>query len=137
MRKQKRRRTIPTGKVLRMLILFFPLGLYHMWKRQCRWSIPVKAFTTAVTILCTIGLFMGTLTVLPTQEARQRAQADIVQKRWQGEFPLLADPDGVHYHVEGCVHVQSGASAVTLNEAFQRRLQPDHGCNPPTYQAKN
>lgn len=137
MRRQERRRTIPTAKVLRALILFFPLGLYYMWKRQCRWSIPVKAFTSVVTILCTIGLFMGTLTFLPSQDAMQRAQADVVQKRWQGEYPLMADLEHACYHVEGCVHVKEDAVSVTLDEAFQLRLSPDHACNPPTYQARN
>ena len=134
--RRKRQPPLSTGRILRALILFFPLGLYYIWKRQCRWSIEGKLLATTITVLVCIGFFMGTLSVMPTQEAI-RAQADATQKRWQSGYALFADDTGVCYHVEGCVHLTEGATSIELYNAFKAGMVPDPKCNPPRFDARN
>lgn len=44
--------------VILMLVLFFPVGLFLMWKYKKNWTKPVKiAVTAGIALLCVISLF--------------------------------------------------------------------------------
>lgn len=106
-----------------------------MWRRQCRWSLGIKAVTTIVTLLCMIGLWMGTLSIFPNQQVT-RVQADTLQ-RWQKEQTLWVNTEGIHYHVEGCIHIEEGAVPIALKNAVKWGFSPDISCNPPSLGARN
>ncbi len=131
MRHHAPRRQLPTAVLVRWLALCLPVGLYHLW-RQHRWNVPIKLGISAVSTLCGLLTFVAILTML-SNPAPVEAQTSAALLMSRDIYPLVADPDGGQYHLEGCVYAPENALPVTLRVAAQQHMQADERCNPPRH----
>ena len=130
-----RRRRMPYPELVRWLAICLPVGLYHLWNERYRWHWAVKLGISALATGFAICLYTGVISLFSTPSPVM-AQSSPVQLSQRDIYPLVVDADGVYYHLQGCVHADRGALAITLVQAARQGIPPDEACNPPRYSSR-
>ncbi len=136
MRRVHRRRRMPYAELARWLALCLPIGLYHLWHEKYRMHWLMKVFISVAASAVTVCIFVGVLSLFarPNPVMAQTNSAVLAQR---DIYPLLVDPDGGHYHMEGCVYADPEALPITLVQAARQSIPADELCNPPRYNNRN
>jgi len=127
---------MPYGELARWMVIFLPIGLYHLWHERYRWHWSLKLLASAAAIACTICMWAGMLSLF-ARPSPVIAQDPTIVLSQQDIYPLLVEADGSCYHQEGCVYVKPGAMPITLVQAARQKIPADERCNPQRYGNKN
>ena len=126
-----RRRQLPFPVLFRWLAFCLPVGLYYLWSRQYRWSLLRKLLLSCIAIAMATVLWSGVARLFARPVPLLAYSGQPVLQR--DIYPLVTDPQGIAYHLEGCIHAPEDALSITLEAASRRRIPADERCNPPRY----
>ena len=129
------RRQVLPALLVRWLVLCLPVGLALLWRRQHRWRWTLKLSVSLLAVFSSLCMLAGIVDLLssPSPVMAQSAASMVLQR---DIYPLVADPDGTSYHLEGCIHVPGNAVPITLRVAAEQNIPADERCNPPRYTPK-
>lgn len=109
-------RAVPKWQIIALLILFFPVGLYVLW-RQNRWSKRTKAITTGITSAALIAFFALIIIFAPPTVTITSSSASVKADSYQ--LTGIISPAGSIVTVNGLKAEVAGdtfSSNVKLNE---------------------
>lgn len=157
---RRKRRMSYNRKTLLWLLLCFPVGLSHMWRSRCRWSLGVKYAVSSLAVAALAAVLLlpspavggqGSVTLIgdepsvevygpqaPMNYVRSSgaAQASVIvadEELVDDRLFVYAAANGKNYHMKKCEYVRDTSKKLTVYEAYYAGYTQCSVCNPPAY----
>jgi len=103
-----------------LIIVFFPVGLYLLWKYSS-WKKTAKVATTILVLLIAFLLLDNILGNISSETPTPQTSTIVV----------YITKTGSKYHRDGCRYLRSSKISVSLAEAKEAGYNPCSVCDPP------
>jgi len=126
---------MPYGELARWMVVFLPIGLYHLWHERYRWHWSFKLLISVAATAVSACMLAGVLSLFgrPNPIFAQTVPPELEERR----IKLYVEADKSRYHLEGCAYANPGIVPITLEAAAREQIPADELCNPPRYNNRN